>query len=85
MFFGVLFVLLGVLGVFWRAWCFALRACFLFGILGLLFGVLGVLFGAFGILGVFWCTWFFVWRFLFGVFGVLVGVLGVFWKYMLFV
>ena len=31
-FFGVLCILLGVLGVFWHIWGFALRACFLLGV-----------------------------------------------------
>ena len=81
-FFGVLCVLLGVLGVFWHIWCFAcmlfvwrryLVFCLAYLVFGLVylaylvyFGVLGLLFGVFG----FW----------FGVFGVLVGVLGVFWR-----
>ena len=33
----------GVVGVFWRIWCFALRTCFLFGVLGVWFGVFGIL------------------------------------------
>ena len=36
-------VFFGVFGVFWRIWCFALRTCFLFGVLGVWFGVFGIL------------------------------------------
>ena len=47
-FFGIvgIFAVVGVFWCtwcFWRSWCFALRACFLFGILGVWFGVFGIL------------------------------------------
>ena len=34
---------LAYLVFFWRIWCFALRTCFLFGVLGVWFGVFGIL------------------------------------------
>ena len=42
-YFLVYLVFFGVFGVFWRIWCFALRTCFLFGVLGVWFGVFGIL------------------------------------------
>ena len=42
-FIGVVGVFLAYLVFFWRIWCFALRTCFLFGVLGVWFGVFGML------------------------------------------
>ena len=39
----VFFCIFGVFGIFWRIWYFALRICFLFGVLGVWFGVIGTL------------------------------------------